>query len=486
MTFSHCFLILAGYFALAAIGRCLASASAELDESEQLVLTQALAWGYGPQPPLYTWLQSLAFTVLGIGIPALALLKAILLFGTFTFTWLCVRQVVGPTRPALVAVMGLCFLPQIIWESQRDLTHSVLATTASAATLLVFLRLMSNGRLFNWLLFGLCMGIGLLSKYNYGLFLAALVLAALTLPQGRAVLLNWRVIVSLAVLLLLLLPHVGWALDHRAALLSRSDKLHEAADLTLLKAWAMGFASLGQSVALFLGPLAGIGFLVFGRAPQDLDCAPEATTARLLTGRTMLAGLLLCAMLVFCFRAHFKDRWLQPLFCIAPVYFALVIRPRLTPATLRHVMVLAGAVALAVLLVLSMIPMMASVTKRPTRLNAPYAALAAQLRSRNGEPGVIVADSRLTGGNLRLFFKRATVLVPELVQLTAPKDKPWLIVWDATRSSQPPASLVALTATLVGTDLNVTRPFYIEAPLSHLPEKSMKLACVEWGPKAGP
>ena len=65
-------LALAAY-ALAHLGiRVAVSGTAELDEAEQLVLTQTVVLGYDDQPPLCTWIQALAFRVLGIGILASA------------------------------------------------------------------------------------------------------------------------------------------------------------------------------------------------------------------------------------------------------------------------------------------------------------------------------------------------------------------------------------------------------------------------------
>src|SRR5437868_3512212 len=53
------FALLGCYFLLQTLFRTLVSDSAELDESEQLLWAQAWQWGYGSDPPLYTWLQIL-------------------------------------------------------------------------------------------------------------------------------------------------------------------------------------------------------------------------------------------------------------------------------------------------------------------------------------------------------------------------------------------------------------------------------------------
>src|ERR1700749_157064 len=76
------------YFTLQIILRVCISSSLDLDESEQLVLTQKLSWGYGSQPPLYTWIQFGFFRMFGISVFGLSFLKNILLFCTYLFTYL--------------------------------------------------------------------------------------------------------------------------------------------------------------------------------------------------------------------------------------------------------------------------------------------------------------------------------------------------------------------------------------------------------------
>ena len=76
----------------------------------------------------------------GNGVVALALFKNSLLLASLVFTYLAVREIVDDERVALVAMFSMLLFPQITWESQRDLTHSVLATALAAATFFVALR----------------------------------------------------------------------------------------------------------------------------------------------------------------------------------------------------------------------------------------------------------------------------------------------------------------------------------------------------------
>ncbi len=69
-------------FALHLALRAAVSETLQLDEAEQIFLTQEFRLGYGSQPPLYTWLQAGVFVLVGKGVPGLALLKSLLLFRT--------------------------------------------------------------------------------------------------------------------------------------------------------------------------------------------------------------------------------------------------------------------------------------------------------------------------------------------------------------------------------------------------------------------
>ena len=68
--------------------RVAVSPALELDEAEQALWSQALSWGYGSQPPLYTWLQAGWFALLGPGVLALSSLKFMLLGRTLVLVWL--------------------------------------------------------------------------------------------------------------------------------------------------------------------------------------------------------------------------------------------------------------------------------------------------------------------------------------------------------------------------------------------------------------
>ena len=69
-------LCLAAYLIVLFVVRAYLFPGASEDDAEQLFFAQAFAWGYKPkQPPLYTWLVLASQWILGVGIPAVSVVK---------------------------------------------------------------------------------------------------------------------------------------------------------------------------------------------------------------------------------------------------------------------------------------------------------------------------------------------------------------------------------------------------------------------------
>ena len=210
--------------------RVAVSPALELDEAEQALWSQTLAWGYGSQPPLYTWLQAGWFALLGPSVLALSSLKFMLLGLTLVLVWRTALPLM-PERAALWAAASLLLIPAMGWESLRDLTHSVLLTCLVAATWWALLRQLRQPRPAGFALLGLLLGLGMLSKYSFALFAAVLGGALLSLPAGRALLRErgawWLPVLAL----LVVLPHGLWLLEHwQAASAPTVGKLQSVGD----------------------------------------------------------------------------------------------------------------------------------------------------------------------------------------------------------------------------------------------------------------
>ena len=456
------------YFSCHVLVRVLISDSLELDEAEQVVLSQWLLPGYSPQPPLYTWLQILFFETLGTNVFALSLLKNALLFFTYTFVFLSCRRLYAESDFAILATLSLLFIQEIAWQSQRDLTHSVLVLTVSAATLYVVLRLLEKRSSLDYVLFGLVLGLGMLTKYNYLIFAGALTLSLFTTETGRTSLTDRRILASLGVAVLIALPYALWFLSYQETATASLEKLQILRADNVLK----GLHSTLLSTVLFLTPL-WLVYLVFfpaGFLPSNRVSSQKTDLLPLRSYMMILFELLVILVVVF-HVSHFKTRWMQPLLFVVPVYFFLHVKPEAVGKKARKRFVkLATIVAVLILNAMILRVVGAPLFDCYTDLNYPYDAIANEVRALGFYDGVVVAEQRICAGNLRLQFPNSIVLdhklaIPELSFEIS--DRPLLVLWDAKRWHVLPKPLRPYLKKLLGIDTETLPVIFKEVPYRH-------------------
>lgn len=423
--------IFAAYFLLQTLIRLGLSESVDLDEAEQLVYGQQWRLAYGAAPPLYTWLQKLFFLPFGESVLALALLKNLLLFGTVSFTYLNARFVSRDHFVATAAAFSLLFIPQISWESQRDLTHSVLASTLAAAALWTLFQVCEHRRNRDYLMFGFAVGTGLLSKYNFALWVLVLVCSALTFPGLRKALLHPKMVLALAAALLVVAPH-GWALWS-----DPPPDWHGMSALAIGKepgSWVLSTATAAffvlRASLSFIGPIALVYALVLWATPPR-KAAPAQSSVYV---QSLLRSLLMLAVIVFVMIAiarptDFRERWFLPMAVSIPVILAGILGPTLNPRACRRIM-LAGLFVMVI--VALALPARILVFKLEGPLLHSYQGLAVQLRPLLPPGCLLVGEDLHMAGNLRLAFPEFRVVSPESARLY-PIEFPCVLVWSANR-----------------------------------------------------
>ena len=435
--------------------RLVLSPALEMDEAEQIVWTQRLAWGYGVQPPLYTWLQWGVNALLGSGVLALSLLKHTLLALTYALLWHAARLQGLGARGAWLAAGSVLLFPLVCWMAVRDLTHSVLLLTCTAWLYLALVRLLAQPAPARFVMLGAALAAGMLAKYNFALIAAALLGAALLDAAQRRALFSRGWPLALLTAALLVAPHLLWLATHWGEIAARmSTKMAttgSGAGWPRLTALGQLAADLPAAVALWLAAMLaclGTGWLRPGAAPASAG-------ARLLLRYVLLITLALLAVVLVATPARLTPRWLEPFFILLPM-LAFLRRPELEQHPRAHW--LAAAICTAALLGMLMVaarPAWHLHKGQPDELNTdPQALVRAALAV--GYDGVqpIVVTRLVPGGNLHLAFPHAPVLqcprkdCRETLDALEREGRGWLLVLDrhAERRQQPPERLAGLHA----------------------------------------
>lgn len=465
--------------------RLLVSATVGVDDVEQAIFAQGWALGYNPlQPPLYTWLLLVCFKLFGVSLFSLSLLRYTLMFLTFYFLYLSARRLVQEPRLAALAAFSPLLIYYIGWQAHQGFTHTTLLTAFACATLYMLLRLIESGSWRCYIALGVVAGLGMLSKYSYVLVAASLFLAGLLQEGSRRRLLNVRLLASIAVAVVIVLPAVRWMLAHHLAL--KDDIMHQSAagmrHAGVLHTWWL----ILRSSIDFLFPFWLVAPLLL---PQALRLLPQPQSGADFDGGRLLGhyhliiyallfgGALLGALIFI------TNRWMHPVLILFPLYYfyragQLGVS---TPQLRRLTLCLAG-VAVTVVVAWLVQPFTGKALCGRCRLFEPYPALAQDIAATGYTRGTIVAADEHIGGNLRMRFGDSRLLSLPYPFYTPPPsttDGQCLLVWNAARGETLPVAMAEFVRSLLGMTLRGDEPVHVVEGVNHnLRDRALRLAFI--------
>ena len=187
-----------------------------VDESYAVVMSRRLALSYYDHPPFLFWIPGLAARLAGSEAPLVVRLPFVLMFmGT---TWLLYRVAAllfgkaAGLWSAVVLNLALFFsFSAAAWVLPDG---PLLLASAAAALFLARATIApppeERGRLVDWVGFGICSGLGLLSKYHAAFLLLGMFAFLATSPRHRPLLKRPGPYVAVGLAVLLFLPVVVW------------------------------------------------------------------------------------------------------------------------------------------------------------------------------------------------------------------------------------------------------------------------------------
>ncbi|MFH0783107.1 MAG: glycosyltransferase family 39 protein [Pseudomonadota bacterium] len=469
-------LVLCGYFALHIGLRVALSGYLDYDEAEQALLSQWLLAGYTEQPPLYTWLQHFLFILFGKNVFAVSLMKNGLLLLTYICVFFAAREILHDDRPAILATVSLLLIPQIAWESQRDMTHTTLVVFAATATLWQVIRLINRQNLTNYCIFGLFLGIGILAKANYYLFAIVLLLTLSSFAEGRKVLFSRKILISLLIMAALTGTYFVWMAGNQDIIFSATHKFKRE----IAFSWYKGPISLISTSFQFLTPLWLICLLVFPTGFR-LKGNPEKDFHRQFVGRYLLVLFITLFIVVLVGKVTYvKDRWLQPLLFVAPIFFFARLSPNaITLNRFKIFLKIVAVAALAIYLAFTIRVIGASYTGSFCRLNYPFRTVAEDMRHLGFTHGLIISDDRFVAGNLQMQFPTSTALIPDyrFEMLVDQTQYPQVaVVWQAAQSVTIPADLQTFLENTYNIQIADYPVHYLEHPYLFARTETITLA----------
>lgn len=444
-----------------------------LDVIEAIAWGQHWQWGYWKHPPLGAWIAAASFN---LGGAELFYLTTHLLYALgFYAIWRLGRDVLG-ALPALIALLLFEGLYYTTFAGLEFNANTVLYPFWGLCVWLYYRAVMAGGGWPVWLALGLCAGLGMLGKYVFAVLLLLLALHFLCAAERRRLLATSGPWITVAVAVLVFLPHLCWMMAHDFITLryltARGDELGDLPDI-MEHLWLPVSFFLVQILHLIL-PLI-LCLMIFG-LPKYADLLGrlrESAAQRyvLLVG---FAPLLLAVGTGVVFGLELQDMWAAPLLFAAPLALVVLLW---SPATMRRLKLFSGVyfvVAALVLLAPIAVNLLSPyITERGKRIHFPGEMLARAHHAAWCAAGFEVPPHILGGdiwlvGNVAVFARKNW---PEgtspLLLIDGALDKsPWIqpddlttealaVFWMSDKRGKRIASLEeAIEKGLIGSDIN--------------------------------
>ncbi|MGH6862420.1 MAG: hypothetical protein ACRECY_19420, partial [Phyllobacterium sp.] len=258
-----------------------------------------------------------------------------------------------------------------------------------------------------------------------------LILAGLSIPAYRPVILSRRSIATLLAFSVAIAPTGLWTLAHTENVLSRTHKFQMNENGQFIMSRLHGIGKLVLNGVLF----SGVALFVFAaewwreRRGKVLPARPPIDGETLVLRVVSFALAIVFIGVLISGAAQVKDRWLQPVLFLAPLCLSILLGRYIeSDRSLKRFSVVGIICALIVTPTLAINILYARDGRAPAIGQLDYARLFAVTRA-EGDYGTVVSSGPQLPGNLRLLDTSINPIHWEMPNATARIRFPALFVW---------------------------------------------------------
>ncbi|MBF0094069.1 MAG: glycosyltransferase family 39 protein [Alphaproteobacteria bacterium] len=279
------------------------------DEAQYWIWARQLEFGYFSKPPLIAWVIALTTQVCGEGETCVKLGSPLAYMGSSLALFALGRELYGP-RVGFWSAVVFVTLPAVSLSSMIISVDPFLILFW-ALGLVALIRAIATESLRWWLLLGVMIGLGLLTKYAMAFFVLSLITYLVWSPERRGLLRRPGPWLAVGVGLAMLAPNVLWNMDNHFVTFVHTKA---NANISGLKFHPGKAAEFIGSQFLVFGPLLFGTLLAIIAAARRMAAADEGV-------RLLLAFILPTAVIMTAesFLSRANANWAAPIYVGATV-----------------------------------------------------------------------------------------------------------------------------------------------------------------------
>ncbi len=432
-----------------------------LDLIEALIYGREWQLGYDKLPPLPWWLIEIVYRLIGVDAAYYALAQ-VAVIAAFAAVWMLARPLVGG-RGALVSILIVDGLHYFHYTAAK-FNHDVIQLPFWALAGYAFHAGLKRGRMTDWLLLGLAIGLALWAKYFVAVLAVPLALFLLLDRDARKALATPGPWVALLAALVVMAPHLVWLVQNDFLPFGYASARAAPSRGLLDHILHPAVFVLGQ--LFFLLPALLIGApLAWPRPPAGASFKTDTFDRRIVTLLAFGPAATVVVLAAVSGRGVIA-MWGYPLWLFLGLWIVLFATTAIDDARLRRVVTMWAAVfAVVAVVFVANYAVLPALDHRYRAAFFPGDRLADELarrfRAATGRPLTYVVGSMWDGGNVSHYAsERPRVLIDG-----DPRRAPWIdlgdlrskgavVVWTGSDPAVMPVALRSIAG-----DAQVQPPF---------------------------
>ncbi len=231
------------------------------DEAQYWLWSKDLSYGYFSKPPLLSWVIALVTFLFGDGFFVLKIIPVSVYCISSYLIYILAKKLCD-NKPLSVCCALTFFLLPSVSLSSFILSTDVVLILFWIGSLIQLLKIKENPSYFNFICLGFLLGLAFLSKYAAIYFIIGLIFLliiekkyALVFKQSKL-----KLLLSLMVLVLILLPNILWNYQHGWLTI---DHTINNASLNKINLNPFGFLKFLVSQVFMIGIILFVGFVIY-------------------------------------------------------------------------------------------------------------------------------------------------------------------------------------------------------------------------------
>ncbi len=230
------------------------------DEAQYWLWSKEPSFGYFSKPPLLAWLIGLITFIFGNSFIVLKSIPVLIYCFTSYLIFIFSKKLFNDSTLAFSCALTFFLLPSVTLSSFL-ISTDILLILLWTASLIQILRIRERPSYFNFVAFGLLVGLAFMAKYAAIYFLISLILLFIVEKSFRFVFLESKLksLLSLLIMIIVFLPNILWNYVNNWQTLGHTA---ENASLNKIDLNLVGLFEFLSSQILMIGPVLFVGFLL--------------------------------------------------------------------------------------------------------------------------------------------------------------------------------------------------------------------------------